>query len=678
MKKFILLCSCILLVANLNAQAPRYALFEEFTNSSCVPCAQANPGFEANILKPNPSTVRQISYHVNWPSPYDPMYLADQADLDERIYYYFVTGVPDAVLLGNVKEQSPAAYTQADVDAITSQTSPTKIKVMDVDNGSFHDVTVTVTSVGAPPAGTFKLRNAVIQRDYNWSNPGGNGETYFPNVCKKMLPNATGDDIVLPAMGSSVTFTYTYAEDPFSHMVKTDVISFLQNTSTKEIVNCGSSFDPDASIPDPAVLTHGGITGNASSFNISCNNNGITTENFSLTLSNNAPADWSSGFSVNGNTYESSAQVVLNAGASVTVTINVTPGATPAIGCYTLTVTSINDPNQDPVIKSVYVFRGITDLIVNAAGTQGDGTGVTPDSWQANFVNGLTNAGCSTFSVIGASVANRAATENSLADVKDIYYNVGWAFPAFTDGWVANLETLMNSGVNLFICGQDIGWDVWTPSSGFGHSTPASEDFYTNYLFSAWNDDGGSANSLLTASVGDAVFGDFSNLAIIPYYGGTFFYPDEISPVGIGLPIFYYNNSTRVAGVRADNGTFKMVYLAPGLEMLSSANANSMMNSVYDWFHGITAVQEVDPAFQLVGNNYPNPSDDITCIPVSGLKSRATLILTDLLGHVLKTQEVDAGTFLLVIKTSDLPQGIYQYYLIGEEKSTVHTLQAIH
>ena len=678
MKKFILLCCCVGLYSFLNAQAPRYALFEEFTNSSCVPCAQANPGFEANILKPNPTTVRQISYHVDWPSPYDPMFLADWTDLTDRINYYGVTGVPHAVLLGNVMEQNPAAFTQADVDAVTSQTSPIKIKVFDVDNGAVHEVTVIVTSVGTPPAGTFKLRNAIIKRDYNWSNPGGNGETYFPNVCRKMLPNAAGDDITFAPLGNSVTFTYTYTEDPYSRKVEVAVISFVQNTVTKEIVNCGSSFDPDASIADPAFLTHGGIIGNASSFDISCNNTGTDPENFSFTLSNNAPVDWSSNFSVNGNTYDSSTEVMLVAGATVTATINVTPGTTPAIGCYTLTITSIDDPNQDAITKSVYVFRGITDLVVNAEATKGDGTGVTPDSWQANFVNGLTNADCSTSSVIRASIANRAVIENSLADVKDIYYNVGWAFPAFTDNWVANLESLMNNGVNLFICGQDIGWDVWTPTSSYGHSTPASEDFFTNYLFSGWVDDGGSTNNLLTATAGDAIFGDFSDMPIVPYYGGTYFYPDQISPAGIGMPIFYYSNSTRVAGVRADNGTFKMVYLAPGLEMLSIPDANSVIKAVYNWFHGITTVQEVASAFQSVGNNYPNPSDDVTYIPVSGLKSPATLVLTDLLGHVLITHEVAAGTSVLEIQTADLPVGIYQYYLVAQEINTDHTFQVIH
>jgi len=434
MKKFTILFSLLVCVVLANAQAPRYPLFEEFTNSSCGPCAAQNPIFDANILTPNPATVRQICYHVNWPSPNDPMYLADQTDIDSRISYYNVTGVPDAVLLGNVNEQGPAGYTQADVDAINAQTSPIKIKVIDVDNGTSHDVTVTVTSVGTPPSGTFKLRNVIIERMINWANPGGNGETAFPNVCRKMLPDATGDDITLPSLGNSLTFNYSYDEDPAWDMSQIGLISFIQNVNTKEIINCGAfPFDPDAALSNPAVLTQGGTIGNASSFDITCNNYGTSTTNFSFTLTNNAPSDWSSNFVVNGNTYPSTATVSLDANANTTASVNITPGATAAIGTYTLTVTNLDDPTQFPVSKTVYVFSGITDLIVNGAGAEGDGSGITPDSWDGNFVTGLTNAGCTTFGMIGGNVADRASSENSLTGVQNIYYNVGWSFPAFND-----------------------------------------------------------------------------------------------------------------------------------------------------------------------------------------------------------------------------------------------------
>lgn len=678
MKKFTLLSSLLVCVVLAHAQAPRFALFEEFTQASCGPCAAANPGFEANIIEANPATVRQISIHTSWPG-IDPMYDYNSSQSDERVNYYNVTGVPDAFLLG-VNKSSPATVTQADVDAITVQTSPLKIRVSDVDNGTDHTVTVTVESWGTPPTGSnWKLRTAIVERNIDYgSPPGTNGETHFPNVMRKMLPSTSGDPITFASQGNSVSFTYSYTEDAVWDMSEIAVVAFVQNDDDHAIANCGTSFDPDASIADPVILTHAGSVGSASSFDVNCSNNGTGPVNFSFVLTNNAPGDWTSNFVVNAITYPTSATISVGAGSNITATINVTPGSSAAIGTYTLTITNLDQPSQDPVTKSVYVFSGITDLVVNGVGAQGDGTGVTPDAWQDNFVNGLMNAQCASYGVIGGSIASRASTENSLTGVQDIYYNVGWSFPAFTDDWVASLSSLMDNGVNLFISGQDIGWDVWTDPSAYGHATAASQDFYTNYLFSEWLDDGGASNTILTAVSSDAVFGSFSNMTLLHYYGGTYFYPDQIAPAGIGTAIFNYNSSTRIGGVRADNGTFKMVYLAPGLEMLSPANANEVMKATYDWFHGITGVGSVNQAADVIGNSYPNPSDEAAYISFSKLNEQSTFVLINVLGQVMISKVVTAGTSLLKLNTANLPQGIYHYYLAENGKNTIHSLQVVH
>lgn len=607
------------------------------------------------------------------------MYNFNTSQNDARVNYYSVTGVPDAFLMGT-DENSPASFTQADVDNIVSQTSPLKIRVTDVDNGTDHTVTVAVESWGVPPAGSnWKLRTVIIERNVTYATPPGtNGETYFPNVMRKMLPGTSGDPVTFAAEGGSVSFSYSYTEDALWNMDEIGVVAFVQDDDTKAIENCGASFDADAALAAPAVLTHAGNIGTSSSFDITASNYGSGIENFSFNLTNDAPGDWTSNFVVNAITYTSSATVTLDANASITATINVTPGSTPAIGAYTLTITSLDNLAQDPVTQTVYVFRGITDLVVNAPGTQGDGTGVKTEDWDANYVNGLVNAGSTTSSVIDGSIAERASVENSLTDVQHIYYNVGWSFPAFTDSWITQLESLMNSGVNLFIAGQDIGWDVWTDAAAGGHATIMQQDFYTNYLFSEWIADGGSTNSTLTAVVADPIFGSLGTLPIIHYYGGTYFYPDEIAPLGIGTAIFNYASTTRVGGVRADNGTFKVVYVAPGLEMLSAANSDKVMKATYDWFHGITGVQEINNDMYSVGNNYPNPSDEVTYIPVDGLKGFNTLTITNTIGQVIKTVNVDATTSLISVNTSGFVDGIYHYYLSGNEKTTSHTFQVIH
>src|SRR4029079_550242 len=141
--------------------------------------------------------------------------------------------------------------------------------------------TVTVESWGTPPSGSnWKLRTAIIERNIDYgSPPGTNGEKHFPNVMRKILPNTSGDPITFAAQGNSVSFTYSYTEDAVWDMSEIAVVAFVQNDDNHAIENCGTSFDPDASIADPVILTHAGTIGSPSSFDVNCSNNGTGAVN---------------------------------------------------------------------------------------------------------------------------------------------------------------------------------------------------------------------------------------------------------------------------------------------------------------------------------------------------------------------------------------------------------------
>lgn len=664
MKKISFLFVLFALVFSLQqseAQAPKYAMFEHFTQASCGPCAQQNPGFQSSILDPNPGTVRHIAYHTSWPG-YDPMYNLNPTQSDDRVNYYTVTGVPDIFLEGNLKESSPGGFVQQDVDDVVAATSPIKITVKDVDNGTSHDVTITVTSVGTPPTGNLKLRTAIIERNVNYASPpGNNGEKYFPNVFRKMLPSSAGDAIVLAAQGESVVFNYTYDENTAWNMDEIALISFVQNESTKEIYNCGASFDPSVIIADPAILTSAGTSGSASSFTLEAANTSTAMQDFSYTLTASAPADWSANFEVNGTTYTAPATIAMNAGEVLPVTIHVTPGATAALGIYTLSIQSLSNLNEDPFEKSVYVFSGVTELVVNNAAM----APATATFLQNAYATAFESAGTATYAFLNSSLTQRASQENSLTAVRNIYYNAGWYFPALTDDFVTELMTFMDNGGNLFISGQDIGWDVWTAPGDYGHATPLTQDFFNNYMFADFIDDGSTANKPLTANSADPVFGALGSTVINYYYTSTYFFPDQITPAGIGTPIFYYNNnSAKVAGVRGDNGTYKTVYIAPGIEMLGTpANKTNIIKTAYNWFYGITGTESVPSAAQQLGQNFPNPGSDVTYIPVAGLQEDMIFTVTDQLGRTVISEVVKKNTSLIKVNTGSLVNGVYFYRL---------------
>ncbi|MFY8028346.1 MAG: Omp28-related outer membrane protein, partial [Bacteroidia bacterium] len=203
-----------------------------------------NPGFETNILNANAQTVRHIAYHTSWPGV-DPMNAANPTEVADRVAYYNVSGVPDVVLQGNYKQGGPASMTQADVDAQFSMGSPIKIEVTEVDNGATRDVTVVVKTIGTAPTGTFKLYTAVVEDPIDYTTaPGSNGELHFPNVFRKMYPSTAGENVTLAPVGGAVTFNYTYNVDPTWVAANVKVVSFLQETTSKEVLNVGSVGDP--------------------------------------------------------------------------------------------------------------------------------------------------------------------------------------------------------------------------------------------------------------------------------------------------------------------------------------------------------------------------------------------------------------------------------------------------
>ena len=98
MNRILFLTLIMSLSAAMYAQFDRMVLLEEFTQASCGPCASQNPGFNA-LLQENTDIATSIKYQVWWPG-YDPMYEHNTSDVDTRVDYYGITGVPHALMDG--------------------------------------------------------------------------------------------------------------------------------------------------------------------------------------------------------------------------------------------------------------------------------------------------------------------------------------------------------------------------------------------------------------------------------------------------------------------------------------------------------------------------------------------------------------------------------------------------
>jgi hypothetical protein len=642
-------------------QSKKYVLFEHFTQASCGPCASQNPAFEA-VYSANLGAAHHVAFHTSWPGT-DPMYNFNMPGNEARTSYYGVSGVPSMQMNGSNWTGGPASVTQGMIDAEAAVGSPIEVKVTEVDNGSTRDVTVEIKTTGTAPTGNLVVRTAVVERMITYgSPPGSNGEMAFPNVFREMLPSQTGDAYTPAAIGQTVTYNYTYAIDAAYDAAEIYTLAYVQNESTKEVYNSGASTDPSWSLTSPNGTYQPGSDGIVTNVGGTVNNGGATANDFTVTLTQaGAPAGWNADFTINGNTYATTATITVAGGATEDVTINVTPDAAAAIANYTLTVENITVPTDPTATSSYVVMANVTDLIVNQGGF-GDGGSY---DWEPVYLSGLNAAGNTTFASTTTPVYKTISSAGPMTSVNNIYFNMGWTFPGLTDATVAELETFMDAGGNLFLAGQDIGWDTWDVANG-GNGTAATQSFYTNYLHSAYGSDGSPSNASLDAIAADGIFGGVTSSPIADVYGGSGnLYPDEFTAIAPAYDIFNYNGGSGAnGGVRAQINGYKVVFMGLGMEHLTAAVADEILSLSHDWFYGLVSTEEFDARMSTLGQNYPNPSNAYTTIPVSELNEDVTLQVVDYTGKVVYTSNVEAGTTQVQLSTVNLSSGMYVYTIL--------------
>jgi hypothetical protein len=231
------------------AQYQRTVLFEEFTQASCGPCASQNPGFNS-LLEDNTDKATSIKYQVWWPG-YDPMYLHNETDVNNRVDYYNISGVPagqmDGIIIANdcgYYDGAPACVSQTDIDNAYAITSPFYIELshtVAADYGSV-DVEMYIATDGAVE-GDFVAHIVIVEREILFATaPGSNGEKEFYNVMKKMLPSADGTDISDSwGGGDNITIMESWDLENVYNPSEIAVVAFIQDNTTKEVLQAAFS-----------------------------------------------------------------------------------------------------------------------------------------------------------------------------------------------------------------------------------------------------------------------------------------------------------------------------------------------------------------------------------------------------------------------------------------------------
>ncbi len=223
----------------------RMPLFEEFTSSTCGPCASFNSQFEPWCQQHDDIAI--IKYQMNWPGSGDIYYTEEGGT---RRYYYGVSGVPAFSGDGNLYSAS-----MGNVNSFYNS-SIAHGAMMEIEGSHEINNKVVSGSVTINPFVSVEgvtLHVVVVEKETT-GNVGSNGETVFKQVMMKMIPNAEGTTINIE---DGTPFVFDYEQDlSNTHVEEYDdleVVLFVQYNPTKEIMQSAISTEGD--VPPPPAPT---------------------------------------------------------------------------------------------------------------------------------------------------------------------------------------------------------------------------------------------------------------------------------------------------------------------------------------------------------------------------------------------------------------------------------------
>jgi subtilisin family serine protease len=166
-----------------------------------------------------------------------------------------------------------------------------------------------------------------------------------------------------------------------------------------------------------------------------------------------------------------------------------------------------------------------------------------------------------------------------------------WLQPALDSTDRAEIAKFLEAGGNLFISGQDIGWDLSDPTPGldneFSLSGGASKEFYETYLHARYLADDSDFSSL-TGVAGDPIGEGLQFDVFQPGRAPTEQFPSEITPLGAAESIFNYPNGT--SGAVRFAGNHRVVYFGFGgyEAIVQTPVREAVMERVLNWLNGFS------------------------------------------------------------------------------------------
>lgn len=236
----------------------RLPLLEQFTSSTCGPCASLNDGAgftdlleTLNANDQNNAEIAVVKYQYDFPGQGDHAF---NSEVDSRVFGWYFSGsigIPEVLIDANYISNNGWLLNPNNI--LSFQEEPAVIDITathTVVDGNEITVDVTIDPYIDLNA---KLYIQLLEKHYEATNHSSfsNGETDFYHIFRKMLPNQNGTTVNLTA-GTQYTTSksYTATINPnlptqgshdFHTGTELEVIAFVQKTSDKTIYNTAVS-----------------------------------------------------------------------------------------------------------------------------------------------------------------------------------------------------------------------------------------------------------------------------------------------------------------------------------------------------------------------------------------------------------------------------------------------------
>jgi hypothetical protein len=514
------------------------------------------------------------------------------------------------------------------------------------------------------------LENGVIGYQANYDIPAGSVQNYTHNniLRSKIHRYNYGDTIRNTKESSTSLVRYTYKVPANIKPENCDVAAFI--SSSRDNIYSGAKVKAVGG----STLQIGGFEDVSALYNRTPKDDYYLGtykaeslldkgEEFEISLTNlNSPISWKANLIIDGETYGKSAVITMD--STTEINLAVVPSGQHGIGSYQLEIKSLTFPEALSSLKEIYVMTDVTDLILVTGESVPNNVDLV-----APYKNGLTLANNDDVAVADALLAAKFIESGNIDGLKNLYYSVGWTFPAIKEPTAVALAKFLDQGGNLLIAGQDIGWDVHDAN---GNGTNIIRSFWRNYIKTRYLNDGSASTNSMKFIESDKIFGHYGAVDIVSVYGsgssGPNVYPEEVLPSSSETHAIIQYPNNRVGGVRVETDNYKLVYLGVGLEMLANDQntAEEIVRTSHDWFNGLISSTEFERSIESLGlgKAYPNPASDFVTIPINDqFDSDLQIVVKDLYGRSVLVGAINSKTGNYTLDISNLINGTYFYSL---------------